>query len=64
MVKKHIKFLITILIASITVISFASRPKAVTQDSAPYKTYTEGANGFVLTQTAYEIGRASCRERV
>ena len=27
---------------------------AITQDSAPYKTYTQGPNGLVLTQTAYE----------
>lgn len=46
-------FIFTLLL-SISLIFFAPNTKAITQDSAPYKTYTEGSKGLVLTQTAYE----------
>lgn len=47
---------IIILLLSISLLSFLStvRVSAITQEQAPYQTYTEGPDGLVLTQTAYE----------
>lgn len=53
--KTHIKIIIIVLIASISLLLVSStKASAVTQDSAPYQTFTEGPDGFILTQTAYE----------
>ncbi|HHT55328.1 MAG TPA: hypothetical protein GX012_02070 [Acholeplasma sp.] len=48
------KALTLILTIAITFILTTTNTMAITQDSAPYKTYTQGPNGLVLTQTAYE----------
>lgn len=49
--KKVLTLLLTI---AITLIFVTNDTYAITQDSAPYQTYTQGPNGLVLTQTAYE----------
>lgn len=53
-VKNRVRLLIILLTFSIFIVFNSSTVYAITQDSAPYQTYTEGADGFVLTQTAYE----------
>jgi tetratricopeptide (TPR) repeat protein len=54
-VKRAVKLIITIFIGAIFVLFLpAVKTQAITQDSAPYKTYTQGPSGLILTQTAYE----------
>ncbi len=48
------KIIISLILLVFLTMPFRVGISSITQDSAPYQTYTEGPNGLILTQTAYE----------